>query len=244
MKRLQHVDDNTSGVAGVTLPKTDGGKSELTPAEVNARDRKKAVSFLTSRPMDILQTLAYGSCIGAAVEKYVAHPHRNFPVALFKVLDSPERAAIVSSMLPCRRDAFTLQLEERYPGLEGDMVQKVLRLEATMTMADISRLESLHGTIRRHAVGKSVQTWCIGFPKLSTEFALQCVRNAGHKGTTKKVLLAKNTHPTKVLLLEVVGFCFPGACNIPCLVVQRLQNQALHKNHSPCFLLEISSDLP
>ena len=57
---------------------------------------------------------------GAAVEQLLAHPHRQFPFALFQLQETPEEASNMVTIPECRKDTWTLAMQKQYPDLRGD----------------------------------------------------------------------------------------------------------------------------
>ena len=52
---------------------------------------------------------------GAAVEQLLAHPRRQFPFALFQLLETPEEASNMVTIPECRKDTWTLAVQKQYP---------------------------------------------------------------------------------------------------------------------------------
>ena len=67
---------------------------------------------------------------GAAVEQLLAHPHRQFPFAVFQLLETPEEASNMVTIPECRKDTWTLATQKQYPDLRGDDFLATLTLHA------------------------------------------------------------------------------------------------------------------
>ena len=118
------------------------------------------------------------SRMGCQVESRLAHPHRQFPFRLFKLLLDPDAHTLLSGCKPCCMDTFSLELKEAFPNFEGAACWHVLHMHAGLAWTNIAKLESLHSSVRRHAVLRSTHTHALQVPTLSAEFVLQQLRRA------------------------------------------------------------------
>ena len=67
---------------------------------------------------------------GAAVEQLLAHSQRRFQFALFQLLETPEEANNMVTIPECRKDTWTLAMQEQYSDLRGDDFLATLTLHA------------------------------------------------------------------------------------------------------------------
>eukprot|EP00971_Amphidinium_carterae_P144135 2856253-Amphidinium_carterae.3 len=129
------------------------------------------------------------SRLGATILQFYALPHKQYPVRLYKLLEDPSLAHVLSSDPPCLKDAFTLQLEAAYPGLQDPTVLAILHMQATRASVDIaSTIEARHASVRRQVVLRSTQTWSCTFKRASAEFLVQQFRKlaANKPGSNKR----------------------------------------------------------
>eukprot|EP00971_Amphidinium_carterae_P262011 5197117-Amphidinium_carterae.3 len=115
---------------------------------------------------------------GAMIESRVVHVHKTFPVKLFTLLLDPHKATELASTKPCLLDNFSAAVLEKYTGLESQECQQVLLLHASLAWTTTARVESLHSTIRRQLVLRSVQTHPLPLEVLSAEYLLQQMRTS------------------------------------------------------------------
>eukprot|EP00971_Amphidinium_carterae_P349597 6491100-Amphidinium_carterae.1 len=113
---------------------------------------------------------------GAMVEACLGHPHRLFPVRLFTLLEDPSNAEELSRCKPCQLDQFSADLLNLCPGFSGTDCLELLHLHAAMAWTSTARVESVHSSVRRNLVLRSVQTHCLPLTLLSAEFFLQQMR--------------------------------------------------------------------
>ena len=62
------------------------------------------------------------------MEQLLAHPHRQFPFALFQLLETPEEASNMVTIPECCKVHVAMQ--EQYPDLRGDDFLATLTLHA------------------------------------------------------------------------------------------------------------------
>ena len=84
------------------------------------------------------------------MEQLLAHPHRQFPFAVFQLLETPEEASNMMMMVTipeCRKDTWTLATQKQYPDLRGDDYLATLTLPAHQSTISLSlRRSMLHQT--------------------------------------------------------------------------------------------------
>eukprot|EP00971_Amphidinium_carterae_P190590 3782324-Amphidinium_carterae.2 len=112
---------------------------------------------------------------GAMIERLLAQRHKTFPIKLFSLLKNAEPAALAGTK-PCMLDEFSSELLELCPGFAGPECLHILHLHAMLAWTSTARVESLHSSIRRQVVLRSVQTHTMPFPMLSAEYFLQQLR--------------------------------------------------------------------
>ena len=113
---------------------------------------------------------------GAAVEQLLAHPHRQFPFALFQLLETPEEASNLVTIPECRKDTWTLAMQEQHPDLQGDDFLATVALHAHLQSTNISNIEAKHASVRRQLTARSVQTWALKMVTASAEWLCQHIR--------------------------------------------------------------------
>ena len=113
---------------------------------------------------------------GAAVEQPLAHPHRQFPFALFQLLETPEEASNMVTIPECRKDTWTLAMQEQHPDLRGDDFLATVTLHAHLQSTNISNIEAKHASVRRQLTARSVQTWALKMATASAEWLCQHIR--------------------------------------------------------------------
>ena len=126
------------------------------------------------------------SKMGASVHQTVRHPHQQYPVRLYRLLNQPSEAAAIAAEPICRKDPWTLQVQARHPTLEGGEVEAILHLHASVQSLDIAGIESRHASVRRQVVAQSVQTCRQAFAKTSACWLLQNYRAAKARGKCKR----------------------------------------------------------
>eukprot|EP00971_Amphidinium_carterae_P327596 6459024-Amphidinium_carterae.5 len=126
------------------------------------------------------QALAFRllSRIGMCVEQLLTFVHSQYPLKLFTLLSQPHQASVLAKEPKCMKDNWALRLLESFPNYDGSQLLGILRLQAVLSMVDISAIEAKHAALRRHVFAKSVQTWTLKFTNLSAEWVLQCHRKA------------------------------------------------------------------
>lgn len=140
------------------------------------------------------RALAYRmiSRIGCCVEELLRSEHRRFPVALFRLLATPDESTVaeLKATPECVRDAWShtfLQTYDDNPASEEAMA--VLVSVASMLKLDIAEIECRHASIRRH-LHTRIQTHVMSFSELSgmwmsqqcrTQSAVAEVGAIGHK---------------------------------------------------------------
>ena len=120
------------------------------------------------------------SRLGAAVHQLVTHPHQLYPQKLFLLLGAPSLGATLAADAECLKDDYTKELQRRYPNLEGDELQCVLKMHALHQCTDIGAIETKHASVRRQVVLLSVQTWRREFGETSCHWVLQNLRRSLH----------------------------------------------------------------
>eukprot|EP00971_Amphidinium_carterae_P036783 723281-Amphidinium_carterae.1 len=114
---------------------------------------------------------------GAMIEKSLGMSHKTFPVKLFKLLLKPDEASSLAGTRTCLMDAWSKDLLTVCPGYEGADCLHLLHLHAVLAATSTAKVESLHSSIRRQLVLRSVQTHTLPVSALSAEFLLQQMRN-------------------------------------------------------------------
>ena len=121
------------------------------------------------------------SCLGCALMQLVAHPHKCYPVKLFRLLREPEMGPDLAAEAPCIKDAYTQHLQRSHPTLEGEELQASLKMHALHQAVDIGGIETRHASVRRQVVLLSVQTWRRDFSQASCDWLLQNLRGSRRK---------------------------------------------------------------
>ena len=140
--------------------------------------------------------------VSAALHQLLRIPRRGFPYKLFACLSATDESIqAVRRAAPCTRDEFsndflckfTADSDEREHGLLGARAQTILSLIATLSLVDISCVESKHATIRRVLEASSVQTWRASLAKLSAEFTVRqtCSRRSELMKTAVPISITK-----------------------------------------------------
>ena len=114
--------------------------------------------------------------LGAAVHQPLRDKHQLLPLRLFRLLRHPEEGPEIADLPDCMKDPWTLQLQTKYPRLEGEELRGTLQLQCMVHMLDIGSVESKHASIRRQVVQHSVQTRRMGFDQASGEWLFQNFR--------------------------------------------------------------------
>eukprot|EP00971_Amphidinium_carterae_P134771 2670820-Amphidinium_carterae.2 len=117
---------------------------------------------------------------GCLVEENIRQPHRCFPCAMFQLLSRTATPEQILSLPRCLMDKWSSELLERMPTLQGQEFHATLELQARLGTSTIAGIESRHSSIRRHLVGKSLQTHVFPVDELSAQFVMQQLR-ASHQ---------------------------------------------------------------
>ena len=147
------------------------------------------------------------SRLGCAVEQLLAHPHRQFPICLFKLLRHPELAADFIGVSKCQKDAWTQSVEDAYPSLGGEEFMHILVAHANIQWTDISGVEARHASIRRQLMTRSIQTTTFGIADASAEWVFQNLRlmsrpRVSNRKRRQPRQHKKATHHHKMLRLQ------------------------------------------
>ena len=113
---------------------------------------------------------------GALVHQLIGHVHQQFPFALFKLLERPDLADELRSVPPCRKDAWTISMEETFPDHTDVAFHQTLKLHAELQNTNIANIEARHASIRRQLTARSVQTWALKMTTASAEWVFQNIR--------------------------------------------------------------------
>jgi len=126
------------------------------------------------------------SRIGCATEQLLAHPHRQFPYRMFKLLRHPALAGELAAAKYCQKDVWSQSLQEAFPTLCSEEFQATLALHAHLQWTDISGIEARHASIRRQLVARSVQTCTLDIRWASAEWVFQNIRRSAAPPMTSK----------------------------------------------------------
>lgn len=122
--------------------------------------------------------------MGAAFHKLLAAKHRHMPYQLFRILVNPSLSAEFAQLPSCMLDEWTRAMKAKFPTFSGDEFLASLHMIAVMMPVDISRIESLHASIRRCLTVRSTHTHPLTLEELSALWLCQQFR-AAHKSSTK-----------------------------------------------------------
>jgi len=115
---------------------------------------------------------------GCCVEELLRSEHRRFPVALFRLLATPDRATAMELQAApqCVRDPWGHEFLETYADPLCGEALAVLVSVASLLKLDIAEIECRHAAIRRH-LHTRVQTHVMGFGDLSGLWMAQQARS-------------------------------------------------------------------
>ena len=120
------------------------------------------------------------SRIGCLIEVLLVHKHRSMPIAIFLLINHPEKAHEFSVLPICLHTRFTADLLAKYPSLSGPEFLAVLMSKAKLIFIDIGGVEARHASIRRHLHVKSCQTHVQDFIDVSCDWICQQKRKSVH----------------------------------------------------------------
>ncbi|CAK0908812.1 unnamed protein product, partial [Prorocentrum cordatum] len=154
--------------------------------------------------------------IGCAVAELLRLPHRRFHNRLFMLLSDPTLYDVFKHEPRCVLGEWSYAMLQQWDeDSDGADVLMQLRLLALLIKKDISKIETMHATIRRLLVGMSVQTHSVEGPILCSKWVCDNVRRRRiekTKGkfvkpaaTSKQVTTARSRAPK-------VKKCSGGGC--------------------------------
>ena len=123
------------------------------------------------------------SRLACCVEELLCSEHRRYPIALFRLLDSPDAAtaADIKGVPECVLDSFSSDFLGTYPDPTCDEALAVLSSVAALLKLDIAEIECRHAAIRRH-LHTRVQTHVMCFSHLSGMWMSQQSRSKAAVG--------------------------------------------------------------
>lgn len=130
------------------------------------------------------QSLAF-KCIsraGCCVKELLDHPHKLYPIKMFRLLRRPDLAATLAAEPECLLDAWSLDMKRRHPTLSGPEFTHKLAVVALLLWKDITNVESRHATVRRLLKSSSMQTHTMKVPELAAHWCLLQFRKRGQRG--------------------------------------------------------------
>eukprot|EP00971_Amphidinium_carterae_P329654 6462242-Amphidinium_carterae.2 len=121
----------------------------------------------------------------ASIFQLLSVPHRQFPIALFRLLKDPSASKELEEQPDCIKDEWTLALQHQFGHLHNPLCLGLIQAQAQSLKTDISTVESNHSSIRRLLVARSLQTHSLNVEACSAEWVLQnCRRRC--RGVKKK----------------------------------------------------------
>jgi hypothetical protein len=147
------------------------------------------------------------------VHKHLRKPHLQMPFQLFRLIKEPGLAHTFRQLRPCMLDDFARDFMHECD-ISTELARHRLVLICKLAYTDISNIEALHATIRRHLHGRSCQTWKVGFKSASTDWLLRrCVAPfAGepsapseHQGEQHDSAVDENNPPKNIVVVGVHG---------------------------------------
>ena len=114
---------------------------------------------------------------GCCVEELLISEHRRFPIAVFRLLATPDLATAreLLGTPECVRDSWGHGFLEAYPDPLCNEAMAVLVCVASMLKLDIAEIECRHAAIRRH-LSTRIHTHVMGFGELSGMWMAQQAR--------------------------------------------------------------------
>eukprot|EP00971_Amphidinium_carterae_P231090 4586009-Amphidinium_carterae.2 len=150
---------------------------------------------------------------GAAIKTLVRKPHGQFPITMFAMLHNPDVTPSLLAQPACVKDAWSQRLQEAFPTWTEPRFLAMLEGHMHMQKTDISGVETLHASIRRHLLQRSLQTHVFGLHSASAEWVLQHQRRS--LARVHSVLPAQVEKVTRVTrhkqtppIVKVVSACF------------------------------------
>ena len=96
---------------------------------------------------------------GCSVEELVAKPHRMPPFTDFLALDMPDQIPYVESVPECLDTPWSTTFRRAHQGnRDSAACQGELRMHAAVAKIEISKRESLHASLRRIILARSLHT--------------------------------------------------------------------------------------
>jgi hypothetical protein len=122
------------------------------------------------------------SRVEGMVETELRSRHDVCPIRFFRALLSDDEAKLIEGLPECLLCEWSrgILLQHRHEAtlLRGRVCQAKLRLHAKLARMNISRLESLHASLRRQLWTKGVQTHAADFAESAAEFTIDRSRNS------------------------------------------------------------------